>query len=61
MTEWGWTSDRAPGSVTWVPGTLEDSYKRVAAHGGQWRLASAVPISEYYRVLAETRKANHNG
>lgn len=54
MTDWGWTSQQQPGSITWVKGTLEDSYARVSRYGGQWILASAVPISEYRRVMAET-------
>jgi len=57
-TEWGWTSERAPGQVIWIAGTLEDSYARATRYGGQWRLATANPISEYYRVLDETKKAN---
>ncbi len=55
MTNWGWTSTGAPGTITWVPGTLADSYARVSRYGGQWILSSAVPISEYRRVLDETR------
>ena len=57
MTKWGWTSARAPGTITWVPGTLADSYARVSADGGQWILSSAVSISEYRRVLDVARRA----
>ena len=50
---WGWTNERHPGSVVWVPGTLEASYARVSNQGTEhgWRLASADPISEYHRAL----------
>lgn len=58
MTTWGWTSPGSPGAIHWVPGTLAGSYARVSADGGQWRLASAVPISEYRRVLDEVRRTS---
>ena len=59
MTDWGWfnTASNGDGNVTWIKGTLEDSYARVSRYGGQWILASAVPISEYRRVMAETAAA----
>ena len=57
MTTWAWKDTSHGGSVkggvTWVAGTLEDSYRRVAGHGGTWILVSAVPPSEYRRVLTE--------
>jgi hypothetical protein len=68
MTNWGWmnTAPNGDGNVHWIPGTLEDSYARVSGANltlksqpyQRWILVSANPISEYHRVLDETRKAN---
>jgi hypothetical protein len=60
MTTWGWMNVTPKGSkgrsgdgnVHWVGGTLAESYERVAAHGGSWRLVSADPVAHYYAALA---------
>jgi glycogen debranching enzyme len=58
MTKWGWKrtdhSGSANAGVTWVAGTLEESYDRVTGQGGSWILVSAWPVSEYHRVMQET-------
>ena len=53
-TLWGWDNGRG---ITWVGGTLEESFARVSRNGGRWLLRSAVPLSEYHRVMAETESA----
>lgn len=62
MTQWGW-KERVKGSVnggvTWVSGTLEESYEKVAGLGGNYILVSAIPVSEYHRVMAETYERVH--
>jgi hypothetical protein len=54
---WGWQRTDQASGVHWVPGDLAASYARVSRDGGLWILVSAVPVSEYYRVLQEARDA----
>lgn len=61
VTEWGWMERDHPGIIDWVPGSLAESYAKVSIKPGNWRLVSAVPVSEYHRVMAETAQAIKEG
>jgi hypothetical protein len=59
---WGWARP-GQGQVTWLRGSLADSYDRAARFGGTWLLVSSYPISAYRRVMAATEAAeemNHH-
>jgi hypothetical protein len=61
VTDWGWVDQDYPSGMVWVKGTLAESYARVSRDGGRWILRSAVPVSEYHRVMRETETRQKEG